>query len=167
MLYLNIITLIFYRFTFVELKFSALTPPYWINMGAVAITTLAGSTLILHTQNWSFLIEITPFIKGFTLFFWVTGTWWIPLLFILMIWRHLYHHYPLTYDPQFWGMAFPLAMYTTSTLQLAKALEVPFLIVIPKFMVFIASFAWAAVFLGLIHHIYRNITSQLKIPDQS
>ena len=23
-----------------------------------------------------------PFIKGFTLFFWATGTWWIPLLFI-------------------------------------------------------------------------------------
>ncbi|MDY0407252.1 tellurite resistance/C4-dicarboxylate transporter family protein [Virgibacillus sp. 179-BFC.A HS] len=35
MLYLNIITLIFYRFTFVEFKFEALTPPYWINMGAV------------------------------------------------------------------------------------------------------------------------------------
>src|SRR5690625_3051255 len=36
MLYLNIITLIFYRFTFLKLEFSALTPPYWINMGAVA-----------------------------------------------------------------------------------------------------------------------------------
>lgn len=50
MLYLSIITLIFYRFTFVELKYSALTPPYWINMGAVAIATLAGSTLLLHSK---------------------------------------------------------------------------------------------------------------------
>ncbi|MCM3567664.1 tellurite resistance/C4-dicarboxylate transporter family protein [Neobacillus mesonae] len=157
MLYLNIITLIFYRFTFLELKYAALTPPYWINMGAVAITTLAGSTLILHSKYWSFLGEMIHFIRGFTLFFWITGTWWIPLLFILMIWRHFYHHYPLTYDPQFWGMAFPLAMYTTSTFQLSKALNVPFLMVIPKMMIYIAIIAWLSVFLGLIHHLYQNI----------
>jgi tellurite resistance protein TehA-like permease len=166
MLYLNIITLIFYRFTFVELKFSALTPPYWINMGAVAITTLAGSTLILNSKNWDFLVEITPFLKGFTLFFWITGTWWIPLLFILMIWRHFYHRYPLSYDPQFWGMAFPLAMYTTSTFQLSKALNVPFLTVIPKVMIYIAIAAWATVFFGLIHHLYKNLKEHFRTPDQ-
>ncbi|WP_342505712.1 tellurite resistance/C4-dicarboxylate transporter family protein [Sporosarcina sp. FSL K6-2383] len=154
MLYLNIITLIFYRFTFLELKHAALTPPYWINMGAVAITTLAGSTLLLHADNWPLLVELTPFIKGFTLFFWITGTWWIPLLFILMIWRHIYHRYPLKYDPQFWGMAFPLAMYTTSTFQLSKALQLPFLVIIPRFMVFVAIAAWLAVFFGMLHHLY-------------
>ena len=156
MLYLNIITLIFYRLTFLELKLSELTPPYWINMGAVAITTLAGSTLLLHAGEWPLLVELTPFLKGFTLFFWITGTWWIPLLFILMIWRHLYHRYPLTYDPQFWGMAFPLAMYTTSTFQLSQALGVPFLVAIPKFMIFIAGAAWLSVFLGMLHNLYIN-----------
>ncbi|WP_255295259.1 tellurite resistance/C4-dicarboxylate transporter family protein [Bacillus sp. AFS037270] len=154
MLYLNIITLIFYRFTFLKLDHSALTPPYWINMGAVAITTLAGSSLILNAKYWPLLVEITPFLKGFTLFFWIMGTWWIPLMFILMIWRHLYHRYPLSYDPQFWGMAFPLAMYTTSTYQLSKALGVPFLTVIPKFMVYIALAAWVFVFFGMIHHLF-------------
>lgn len=157
MLYLNIITLIFYRFTFLKLEFAALTPPYWINMGAVAITTLAGSTLILHADNWSLLVEITPFIKGFTLFFWITGTWWIPLLFILMIWRHLYHRYPLSYDPQLWGMVFPLAMYTTSTYQLSQALKFPLLTVIPQFMVFIAITAWILVFLSLIWHLFKKV----------
>lgn len=152
MLYLSIITLIFYRFTFVELEFAALTPPYWINMGAVAIATLAGSTLLLNVQNMPLLVEITPFIKGFTLFFWITGTWWIPLLFILMIWRHIVHRYPLTYDPQFWGMAFPLAMYTTSTYQLSKALGLGFLAANPRFMVVIAFAAWLAVLIGFIHH---------------
>lgn len=152
MLYLNIITLIFYRFMFVKLEHSALTPPYWINMGAVAITTLAGSSLILHAAEWPLLVEITPFLKGFTLFFWIMGTWWIPLMLILMIWRHLYHRYPMTYDPQFWGMAFPLAMYTTSTYQLSKALRVPFLTVIPRFMIYIALAAWIFVFFGMLHH---------------
>lgn len=74
MLYLNIITLIFYRFTFLKMDSSAFTPPYWINMGAVGITSLAGATLIKQSEYWSFLAEITPFLKGFTLFFWAAGT---------------------------------------------------------------------------------------------
>src|SRR5690625_5127798 len=154
MLYLNIITLIFYRFTFLKLEFSALTPPYWINMGAVAITTLAGSTIILHAENMALLTEITPFLKGFTTFFWVTGTWWIPLLFILMIWRYAVHRYPLTYDPQLWGMAFPLAMYTTSTLQLSNALQLSFLSYISHVMIYVAFFVLLFVFLGLLYNLY-------------
>ena len=42
MLYIWIISLIFYRYTFFALSPSDLAPPYWINMGAVAISTLAG-----------------------------------------------------------------------------------------------------------------------------
>jgi tellurite resistance protein TehA-like permease len=110
MLYLILITLIFYRFTFVNLTTVTLTPPYWINMGAVAITTLAGARLIIAANTLSFLGEILPFLKGFTLFFWAAGTWWIPLLFILGIWRHLHKHFPLVYDPLYWGMVFPLGM---------------------------------------------------------
>lgn len=162
MLYLNIIALIFYRFLFVELEHTALTPPYWINMGAVAIITLAGSTLILHSQFWPFLVEIKSFIKGFTLFFWITATWWIPLLFILGVWRHYYHRYPLKYDPQYWTMAFPLAMYTIGTIQLAKALELPFLNVIPSFMVYIAMIVWFIGIIALMHHKYLNFRSYLK-----
>ncbi|UJL46108.1 tellurite resistance/C4-dicarboxylate transporter family protein [Virgibacillus sp. NKC19-16] len=157
MLYLNIITLIFYRFIFVNLKHDALTPPYWINMGAVAITTLAGSTLILHANYWGLITEITPFLKGFTLFFWITGTWWMPLLFILMIWKHVYNNDPITYNPQYWGMIFPLAMYTTSTYQLSEALGVPFLKVIPQIMVFVAIAAWLAGMYGLLHSLYRTV----------
>ena len=59
-------------------------------MGAVAITTLAGARLIIAAPTWSLLDEILPFLKGFTLFFWAAATWWIPLLFILGIWRFIF-----------------------------------------------------------------------------
>lgn len=163
MLYLLLITLIFYRFTFVKLTTVTLTPPYWINMGAVAITTLAGARLIIAVPQWSFLGEISPFLKGFTLFFWATGTWWIPLLFILGIWRHVRKHFPLAYDPLYWGMVFPLGMYTVCTFQLSQAIGFEPLLLIPRVFVFIALAAWLAVFGGLIHTLLLRRTNASRV----
>ena len=58
-------------------------------MGAVAISTLSGATLILDAQRSPLLQSMLPFLRGFTLFFWATGTWWIPMLVILGLWRHV------------------------------------------------------------------------------
>jgi len=151
MLYLLLITLIFYRFTFVNVTMAALTPPYWINMGAVAITTLAGARLIIAGPEWQLLNELVPFLKGFTLFFWAAGTWWIPLLFILGFWRHVYKKFPLQYDPQYWGMVFPFGMYTVCTFQLSKAVNFPPLLVVPRYFVYLALAGWLTVSLGFLH----------------
>lgn len=162
MLYLNIIALIFYRFTFFVLRPESLTPPYWINMGAVAITTLAGATLMLNASQWDLLIELLPYLKGFTLFFWTTGSWWIPLLLILGFWRHIHKHFPLEYNPLYWGMVFPLGMYTASTFQLAKAIKLDFLLLIPQYFVYLALFAWLLTFYGLVRHL--SVTFRATTP---
>jgi tellurite resistance protein TehA-like permease len=158
MLYLLLITLIFYRFTFVTVTTASLTPPYWINMGAVAITTLAGARLINAAPEWPLLNEITPFLKGFTLFFWAAGTWWIPLLLVLGFWRHVYKRFPLKYDPQYWGMVFPLGMYTVCTFQLSNAIDFPPLLVIPRYFVYLALAGWIAASLGLFRALIRNVS---------
>ncbi|CEA02930.1 putative membrane proteinc/MT1776 [Jeotgalicoccus saudimassiliensis] len=149
-LYLNIIAFIFYRLMFLKIEAMALTPPYWISMGALAITTLAGSVLILNSAG--IVAELEIFIKGFTLFFWALGTWWIPLLIILGVWRHIVNHYPLSYTPDMWGMAFPVAMYTVGTVNLSMALELEFLMVIPKLTIFAAVIVWLLIMTGLVVH---------------
>jgi tellurite resistance protein TehA-like permease len=155
MLYLLIIALIFYRFTFFTLKPRDLSPPYWINMGAVAITTLAGVRLLLRAGDWTLLAELRPFLAGFTLFFWATATWWIPLLVILGEWRHVVQRFPLTYHPSYWAIVFPLGMYTASTFLLARALDLPFLLAVPRVFVYVALAAWAVVFAGMVAHGWR------------
>jgi tellurite resistance protein TehA-like permease len=150
MLYILFIALILYRWMFFTLTADTLTPSYWINMGALAITTLAGSRLILAATRWPFLSEIVPFLKGFTLFFWAAGAWWIPLLVIAGVWRHGVQRVPLQYHPQYWSLVFPLGMFTAATFQLARATGIDFLAAVPRVFVWIALFAWAVTFVGMV-----------------
>jgi tellurite resistance protein TehA-like permease len=148
MLYIWIIGLIFYRYTFFEMSPSDMSPPYWINMGAVAISTLAGTMLVAGAPHATLLAELLPFIKGLTLMFWATATWWIPMLLILGVWRHLYRRFPLRYDPLYWGAVFPLGMYTACTFRLGQVLNLGFLQPIPRLFIYVALAAWVAVMAG-------------------
>ncbi|MCC6866852.1 MAG: tellurite resistance/C4-dicarboxylate transporter family protein [Ignavibacteria bacterium] len=160
MLYIWMISLIFYRYTFFKFSPSDLTPPYWINMGAMAISTLSGAVLIKNTPDAPFLLSLLPFLKGFTIFYWATGTWWIPMLIILAVWRHVYKRFPLIYDPLYWGAVFPIGMYTVCTFQLAEAMNLSFLFFIPKYFIYIALMAWLAAFLGLFRRIMTIIVGR-------
>lgn len=151
-LYLWLMGLIFYRFMFLRLAPEELVPSYWINMGALAITTLAGSLLVLHAPAQPPLGALVPFIKGFTLFFWASATWWIPLLAILELWRHGLRHVRLRYAVDDWDIVFPLGMYTVGTNALAQALDLDLLQPVSDLGVYISLLAWLLVAAGALRH---------------
>jgi tellurite resistance protein TehA-like permease len=160
MLYIWMMSLIFYRYTFFNFSPSDLAPPYWINMGAMAISTLAGSLLIANAPDAPFLNSLLPFLKGFTVFYWATGTWWIPMLLVLAAWRYVYKRFPLRYDPQYWGAVFPLGMYAVSTREMSRVLGLSFLDWLAAPFLGFAAAAWTAAFIGLLRSLLRYLRAE-------
>jgi tellurite resistance protein TehA-like permease len=149
MLYLLVIGLIFYRWTFFPLRGEQVTPPYWINMGALAITTVGGANLILASDSWSTLEGLTQFLSGTTILAWGFATWWIPLLIAVGVWKHVVQRVPIRYDPQYWSLVFPLGMYSVATFRLGSAIDlgIPGWVAATAFWVALA--AWAVTAFGL------------------
>jgi tellurite resistance protein TehA-like permease len=162
MLYIWMMSLIFYRYSFFHFSPGDLAPPYWINMGAMAISTLAGAQLIINAPDAPFLLSLRPFLKGFTVFYWATGTWWIPMLLILAVWRYVYQRFPLRYDPLYWGAVFPLGMYAASTHNMQRALAMPFLDTLATVFLYVALTAWTVTFYGLCKWLWGMLASRTE-----
>lgn len=156
MLYIWLMSLIFYRYTFFVFSPADLSPPYWINMGAMAISALAGTLLMDAAPRSELLTSVLPFIQGFTIFFWATGTWWIPMLIVLAIWRHVVRRFPLDYDPMYWGAVFPVGMYAAATFRMTQTLQLPFLEIVPKVAIGVGLVAWLLLFGGQLRALKRS-----------
>ncbi len=141
-----------------------LTPMLWVVMGAAAISTNAGSMLIVTDSGIAFLITMRPFIDAVTLMVWAWATWWIPLLVVFGIWKHGVHRMPLTYTPLLWSMVFPLGMYSLATARLSLAADFPPLHTGARGMMWIALAVWVATALALIVATWRSVRDALTDP---
>jgi tellurite resistance protein TehA-like permease len=155
--YLLIISLILYRWLFQPLPPQHLTPPYWINMGAVAIATLAGARLGPALAQYPVLTGFAPAVAALTTAFWAVASWWIPLLAALMIWRHAVGRVPLSYRLEYWAMVFPLGMYAAATWTFSHQEGLEFLYFIARVFAGIAAAAWLATLVGMIHRALRRL----------
>src|SRR5262249_13392014 len=167
MLYIWLIALIFHRILFLPLSPGDLTPPYWINMGAMSTSTLAGVRLAGDAARMALLGELVRFLKGMTLLFWATATWWIPILLALGAWRHLRRRVPLTYEHGYWAAVFPLGMYTACTQQLVRVFGLPFLDPIAAVFVWVALAAWGVTFVGFSRYLVRLKSEGGAVPAQT
>jgi tellurite resistance protein TehA-like permease len=156
-LYGIFLALLSYRFFFADLTPDDATPPLWIVMGAGAISVNAGSILIAEGGITPFLRSLQPFLSGVTLSVLAWATWWIPLLVLLGIWKHVIHRRAIGYTPMLWSIVFPLGMYAAATLRFSEVAAVPTLRSLSWVMAWVALIAWCATGLGLIAELLRSV----------
>lgn len=58
------------------------------------------------------------------------------------------------YDPRYWGMVFPLGMYTASTFRFATATDIGVLDPVPELFIHVALLAWVVVGIGLVRRAF-------------
>ena len=77
-------------------------------------------------------------------------------MLLLEAWRHLSRKAPLRYEVAHWNIVFPIAMYTVGTYELARALNLDFLLTIPAVGVYISLLVWVVVATALLMHVLRG-----------
>lgn len=129
-----------------------LTAPYWVAMGATAITVVAGARIVEMAD--APMVEATRgLIAGTSVFFWAFGTWLIPPLIAAGIWRHWIHRIPLSYDATLWSIVFPLGMYGVGGYYLGQADQLPIVERIGYIESWIALAVWVLTFVAMLRHL--------------
>ena len=133
-----------------------LTPPYWVAMGATAITVLAGARIVQMAD--APMVDATRgLVAGASVVFWAFGTWLIPVLAAAGWWRHVTHRLPLRYEATLWSIVFPLGMYGVAGHYLGTADRLPIVRVIGESESWIALAVWGMTFAGMLVHLVRTL----------
>ena len=148
-LYVLLMAIILARLILMPLDPAQATPPYWITMGATAITVVAGAYLLGLPGDLSAVAASRATVEGLTLFLWAFGTWWFPFLVLLTIWRYLNLRAPV-YEQTLWSMVFPLGMYSVATDAFGRAAGLPLLPMLARAEAWLALTAWTAVAVWMV-----------------
>ncbi len=151
MLYLIVATLVTIRLLTHPVDPASLSPTYWIYMGATAISVLAGSRILLLPEGMPILETTAPAVAGISFILWALGLWWIPLLLLFGIWRHMLQHRPLRYEISLWSIVFPLGMYASASMLFGTVEDLDFMVGMGRIIIWAALLAWLASSLAMVH----------------
>ena len=136
-----------------------LTPPYWVAMGATAITVVAGAAIV-GMADAPMVAATRGLIAGTSVLFWAFGTWLIVPLIAAGVWRHVVHHIPLRYEATLWSVVFPIGMYGVGSEFLGHADHLPVVAGIGHVEIWIALTVWALTFAAMLHHLVISLGSR-------
>lgn len=155
-LYAGIAVLVLLRIVHFGITPDQFDPTYWVSMGALAISVVAGSGIVamgsvpmVDAARW--------LIGGTVVIFWCFALWQIPLLLGAGVWRHVVHRVPLRYVPALWSMVFPLGMISVASMRLGAVEHLPVAEAVGHVGLVVAVLAWAAVAVGLLLTLARGL----------
>ncbi len=139
-----------------------LNPPYWVAMGATAITVLAGARIV-EMADAPIINATRGLIAGLAVVFWAFGTWLIPALIAVGWWRHVINRVPLKYEATLWSIIFPLGMYGVASFYLGQADHLPIVTSIGRSEIWVALIAWLLTFVAMLRHLVITLFSKPSI----
>ncbi|WP_308493431.1 tellurite resistance/C4-dicarboxylate transporter family protein [Microbacterium terrisoli] len=140
-----------------------LTPPYWVAMGATAITVVAGARIV-EMANAPMVDATRGLIAGAAVFFWAFGTWLIPPLIMAGWWRHVRHRIPFRYEATLWSIIFPLGMYGVGSQFLGDVDHLPIVHAIGYGESWVALAAWTGTFIWMLVNLWRTVLRPARVP---
>jgi len=136
-------------------------PPYWVAMGAVAISVVAGARIV--EMDDAPMIDVTrELIAGVSVVLWAFATWLIPVLLAVGIWRHVVHRVPLRYEPTLWSLVFPFGMYAVAGIYLGRADRLPIVEIVGDSWYWAALLAWTLTALAMLRDIVRRFVGSIR-----
>jgi tellurite resistance protein TehA-like permease len=135
-----------------------LRPGYFVAMGAMAISVLAGARLIEMAD--APIIDATRgLIAGASVVFWAFATWLFPVLIAVGCWRHVVKRVPLAYEPGLWSVIFPLGMYAVAGIYLGRADRLPIVQSIGQGELWVAVVAFVVTLGAMTVHLARTLAT--------
>ncbi|WP_324652479.1 tellurite resistance/C4-dicarboxylate transporter family protein [Georgenia sp. H159] len=144
------------RMMLYELRPEDLNPPYWVSMGACAITVVAGARIV-EMVDAPMVAATRGLVGGLSVVFWAFATWLIPALVAAGWWRHRTHRVPLEYEATLWSIVFPLGMYAVAGIYLGQANRLPLVGAIGGAELWVAFAAWLLTLLAMLRHLVRTV----------
>jgi tellurite resistance protein TehA-like permease len=144
------------RLMLYDLRPADLTQPYWVSMGATAITVVAGARIV-QMADAPMAVATRGLVAGAAVVFWAFGTWLIPVLLAAGWWRHVVHRIPVRYDPTWWSVVFPLGMYGVGSHYLGEADHLPIVRAIGANESWFALAAWVLTFAAMLVRLFSVI----------
>lgn len=148
-LYAAVAILVVQKILQVPLHPDEFDPPYWVSMGAIAITVVAGARIV-EMESTPMVDAVRGLIAGVSVVLWAFATWLIPVLVAVGFWKHFLKRVPLTYTPTLWSIVFPLGMYSVAGMYLGRADSLPLVAWIGETWIWVAVAAWAATGVAMI-----------------
>jgi tellurite resistance protein TehA-like permease len=133
-----------------------LRPQYFVAMGAMAISVLAGARIV--EMAGAPMVDATRgLVAGSSVVFWSFASWLFPVLLAAGWWRHVIHRVPLSYEPGLWSVIFPLGMYAVAGIYLGRASDLPIVAAIGQAELWLAVAAFLATFAGMLWHLWITL----------
>ncbi|HAG61000.1 MAG TPA: tellurite resistance protein permease [Arthrobacter bacterium] len=131
-------------------------PQYFVAMGAMAISVLAGARIVEMAD--APMVDATRgLVAGSSVVFWSFASWLFPALLAAGWWRHVIHRVPLAFEPGLWSVIFPLGMYAVASIYLGRTDRLPIVAFIGRTELWVAVAAFLATFAGMLLHLWATL----------